>query len=170
VETARSAAPGDIPVISELWVRALGELDGERGGALLAGSLARHDTAGWLEGALLDPQRLVVVGLIDEVAVGLASVVDDRQHQTLVGRIELIYVEPGARQVGVAEAMVDVVLEWCRARGCVGVDAPALPGNRRGKAFFEDNGFLARLLVMHRPIAADADGPGAEVETSEDGG
>jgi hypothetical protein len=35
--------------------------------------------------------------------------------------------------------------------GCVGVDAPALPGSRSAKAFFEDNGFIARMLVMHRP-------------------
>ena len=36
------------------------------------------------------------------------------------------------------------------------MDAPALPGSRPAKAFFEDNGFVARLLVMHRPLAGGA--------------
>jgi hypothetical protein len=48
--------------------------------------------------------------------------------------------------------MIELVVAWCAARGCAGVDAPALPGNRPAKAFFEDNGFVARLLVMHQPL------------------
>jgi hypothetical protein len=55
----------------------------------------------------------------------------------------------------VAEAMVAALDDWARTLGCAGIDAPALPGNRAAKAFFEGQGFLARLLVMHRPLPPD---------------
>ncbi|HUJ64684.1 MAG TPA: GNAT family N-acetyltransferase [Acidimicrobiales bacterium] len=139
-------------MLASLWNLAVRELDGARGGFLLAGSLIRDDLPAYLKNALEDPDRLLVIGLIDEVSVGIASVICDRSRRDTVGALELIFVEPPARQVGVAEAMVDVALRWCSTRGCVGVDAPALPGNRPAKAFFEDHGFLARLLVMHRPL------------------
>jgi GNAT superfamily N-acetyltransferase len=128
------------------------ELDGQRGGALLAGTLVRSDPMQSLRVSLHDPDRLLVAGLIDEVTVGLASAVCDRERREPVARLELIYVEAPARQVGVAEAMVEVVLDWGRRLRCAGVDAPALPGNRTAKAFFETHGFLARLLVMHFPL------------------
>jgi GNAT superfamily N-acetyltransferase len=152
VEQARRAVASDIGALSELWERAVTELDGQRGGPLLAGTLARPDIHGELSSALHGDDRLLVVGLIDDVAVGLASVVCVTDRREPVGHLELVYVEPDARQVGVGEAMVNLVLEWCRARGCVGIDAPALPGNRAAKAFFEAHGFLARLLVMHFPL------------------
>lgn len=155
MEHARQATAGDLTALAGLWDVAVGDLDGQRGGRLLAGSLSRDGAAVHLESALADPDRLVVVGLIDEVPVGVGSVACDRSRSEVVGYLELLYVEPRARQVGVAEAMVDAVLPWCRDKGCVGVDAPALPGNRPAKAFFEEHGFLARLLVMHRPLGSE---------------
>jgi GNAT superfamily N-acetyltransferase len=154
VETARLATASDIDALAALWELSVAELDGQRGGALLAGSLDRKDLRGFLAGALNDPDRAMALGLIDDVAVGLASVVADRTQPEPVGVLEVIYVEPTARQVGVAEAMLETVLGWCRGVGLVGVDAPALPGNRAAKAFFEGQGFLARLLIMHRAVGA----------------
>lgn len=157
MEQARPATASDVDELCVLWSAAVQELDGERGGALLAGTLTRDDVAAYLTGALEDPDHLVVVGRIDEVIVGLASVRCNRTRREPVGDLELIYVDPGARQVGVAEVMLEVVMPWCRERQCVGVDAPALPGNRQAKAFFEGEGFLARLLVMHHPLAGSTD-------------
>lgn len=157
VEQARPATASDIDELCVLWEAAVRELDGERGGALLAGTLARDDIAAYLIGALDDPDHLVVVGRIDDVTVGLTSVRCNRTRREPVGDLELIYVDPEARQVGVAEVMLEVVMPWCRDRQCVGVDAPALPGNRPAKAFFEGEGFLARLLIMHHPLAASPD-------------
>jgi GNAT superfamily N-acetyltransferase len=150
VEHAREATAEDLTSLARLWEMAVAELDGERGGPLLAGTLVRSDLTGSLLASMEDPDRLVVVGFIDDVAVGLGSVVVDRRRRELVGELELIYVEPRARQIGVAEEMLQEVLRWCEERGCVGVDAPALPGNRSAKAFFEGQGFTARLLIMHR--------------------
>jgi GNAT superfamily N-acetyltransferase len=137
---------------------ALADLAGQRGGALLVGSMAASPSLEeTLAGGSPDQDRVVVVGTTDEAEVGFASVRCDRTRRPPVGVVDAIYVEPSARMVGVGEAMMDLVLAWCAGRGCVGVDAPALPGNRPAKAFFEDNGFVTRLLIMHCPIPA-ADG------------
>lgn len=151
METARPATPADRETVSRLWEQAVAELDGQRGGALLAGALDRPDLDGFLEASLSDPERLLVLGFIDEVPVGLASVFVNRVRREPVATLELIYTDPNARQVGVAEAVLEVVAEWSSTRDVVGMDAPALPGNRAAKSFFETHGFQARLLIMYRP-------------------
>jgi GNAT superfamily N-acetyltransferase len=153
VEYARVATAADLPTVESLWNEAVAELDGQRGGALLAGSLLRRQPVGhMLRAALDDDDFLLVVGTTDGADVGVASAHCDRDRREPIGVIDTIYVEPEARQVGVGEAMVDLVVQWCSGQGCVGVDAPALPGSRPAKAFFEDHGFVARLLVMHHPV------------------
>jgi GNAT superfamily N-acetyltransferase len=116
--------------------------------------------------ALTNTDRLVVVGTLDTVEVGFALARYEIVGLTPIGHVEAIYVEPAARGVGVGEALVEAITEWCDRRGCRGVDAPALPGNRPAKAFFEDHGFVARLLVMHRPLPGRAaDEPDQSDET-----
>lgn len=154
METARAAARRDLDDLARLWRAAVADLAGQRGGLLLADGLGGEDLAAWLADGLADPDRLVVLGLIDASPVGMAAAAADRARREPLGVLEAIYVEPGARQVGVAEAMLDLVVSWCDARGLLGLDAPALPGNRAAKSFFEDNGFQARLLVMHRSAAS----------------
>jgi GNAT superfamily N-acetyltransferase len=152
VEYARPATGADIPVLRAMRQGALSELAGQRGGALLAASIGSLPIEELVADAAGDPDRVVVVGTTDEAEVGFASARCDRRGPQPIGVIDAIYVEPSARMVGVGEAMVDFVIAWCAARRCTGVDAPALPGNRPAKAFFEDNGFVTRLLVMHHPI------------------
>ena len=67
--------------------------------------------------------------------------------------IEDIYVDPGARAVGVGETLMNHLIDWCRARGCFGVDSLALPGDRETKNFFESFGLVARAIVVHRPLS-----------------
>jgi GNAT superfamily N-acetyltransferase len=59
-------------------------------------------------------------------------------------------VEPEARGVSVGETMKDMLVAFCDERGCIGIDALALPGHRAAKNFFETAGFTARAIVMHR--------------------
>lgn len=157
-ESARPATEADLDDLVRLWQNAVDELDGQRGGGPLAGSLSRSDLRRFVVEALGDEQRCLVLGLIDDVAVGVASLRADRDRPELepIGVLELIYVEPRARSVGVAAAMLSLVVERCREWGMTGVDAPALPGNRSAKSFFETQGMQARLLIMHRPL------PGAD--------
>lgn len=51
-----------------------------------------------------------------------------------------------------------MALDWFVGAGCTGVDALALPGARATKNFFEENGFTARLLVVHRRLDGRAGG------------
>jgi GNAT superfamily N-acetyltransferase len=167
MEAARVANTADAQILGGLWAQAQRELEVERGGSLLVESVfhPERSAAEALLEALADTDRLVVVGTLETVAVGFALARYELAGLTPIGRVEAIYVEPAARQVGVGEAMVDAIIGWCAGRGCHGVDAPALPGSRPAKAFFEDNGFVARLLVMHRPLPGrTADGPDGSVE------
>ncbi len=158
MESARPATGADLEELVRLWDQAVGELAGQRGGGALAGTLTRRDLPAFLRAALDDPDRLLILGHYDGSPVGLASAWADRDRVNPVGQLELIYVEPTARQVGVAEAMLALVTDRCRGWGMTGLDAPALPGNRSAKSFFESNGMQARLLVMHRPLTDHPDG------------
>jgi len=76
----------------------------------------------------------------------------------LLGVVDDIYVEPQARGVGVGEVLMNAVVDWCHGKGCAGVDALALPGNRETKNFFETFGLTARAIIVHRRIAEDRTG------------
>jgi GNAT superfamily N-acetyltransferase len=154
MEQARAATEADAPILGALWAQARREVEVERGGSLLLDSVVSPDGSPQdvLLQALTDADRLVVVGTLDTVEVGFALARCAVVGLTPIGIVDALYVEPEARQVSVGEAMVDAIVEWCERRGCRGVDAPALPGSRPAKAFFEDHGFVTRLLVMHRPL------------------
>ena len=57
-------------------------------------------------------------------------------------------------EVGVGEVLLGALVGWCRDRGCLGVDSTALPGHRATKNFFEEQGFVARSIVMHHRFEA----------------
>jgi GNAT superfamily N-acetyltransferase len=158
VEHARLATSADIPAVAALWAAAVTELDGQRGGRLLAGSLERGNPVDEaLAEALVDQDRLLVVGIAAQEAVGFCAARRELVGGSHIGVVDAVYVRPSSRQAGVATAMIGMVVTWCTARGCTGIDAPALPGSRPAKAFFEHHGFVARLLVMHHRIPAPGD-------------
>jgi GNAT superfamily N-acetyltransferase len=95
-----------------------------------------------------DGDRPVWVGLFAGTVVGYLVA----SSEGTLGRVDAVYVDPGCRAVGVGTAMMAPALAWFRSRGCEGIDALALPGARDTKNFFEETGFTARLLVMHRPL------------------
>jgi ribosomal protein S18 acetylase RimI-like enzyme len=155
MESARLGVDGDRARLAELWEEAGAELGPQRGGALLLRSASFPGT---------DPEAVLAVGAIDDVVVGFGfGRVDELRshHPTFgpergaggdrLGVIEVLYVEPGGRGIGVGEAMLEVMVGRFTELGCLGFDASALPGNREAKAFFETQGFVTRLLVMHRP-------------------
>ena len=67
-------------------------------------------------------------------------------------RLDELFGEPEGRSIGVGDAVVEVLIAFFTAHGCIGADALALPGNRATKNFFEQHGFVARSLVMHRNL------------------
>jgi GNAT superfamily N-acetyltransferase len=158
LERSRPATDVDVPRVAELARLLRSELTELRGGPLWADREAPGEPlADVIMGWLADPRRLVVVGAIDDVVIGYGTVaVETLRTGAALGVIDELFVEPGARSVGVGEAMAGELVAFCDEHHCSGIDARALPGHRAAKNFFETNGFTARAIVMHqnRPSAA----------------
>lgn len=139
--------------MADLAANGEAELRPLRGGDIWAASRPVEEGLTRVAAALEDPAQRVLVGTIDDVVVGYAWA---RERTLADGRriavIDDLYVEAGARGVGVGEALMDELVAWARERGCAGIDAVALPGLRETKNFFEESGFTARLLVMHKSL------------------
>lgn len=127
---------------------ALAALTGDPGSPGPHGPDADTLVASWKS----DTIHHVLVGTIDDEAVGVAAGHCVRGGSEKTGVVDVVYVEPEARGVGVGSAMAQALLDWFAAAGCHGVDAPALPGDRESKQLFESFGLSARLLVLHRAL------------------
>ena len=154
-EAARTAGLEDIPAVLPLAEAAAAELRDQKGGAVWWRRERRQgDLAEALRTAVAAPDHEVVVGTLDGTAIGYAVARTERLADGgLLGVLEDIYVDPGARAVGVGEALMDHVLAWARDQGCFGVDSLALPGDRATKNFFESFGLVARAIVVHKRLA-----------------
>jgi GNAT superfamily N-acetyltransferase len=154
VESSRPATAADIPRVVELARLMRAELAGMRGGELWEVREAWPEPLEDAYDALLTrDEALLVVGTIDDVVVGHGAVVVELLRSgARLGVVTDLFVEHEAREVGVGEAMADTLVAHCRDRHCMGIDAPALPGHRAAKNFFEEHGFTARALVMHRRL------------------
>jgi ribosomal protein S18 acetylase RimI-like enzyme len=149
-EAIRPAGPADLSRCTELLAAALAEIDGRRGAGRLVAGLP-SDPAALVERWTPPEAAALLVGTYDDAVVGLAAgrVVDGSPP---TGSIECCYVEPDARQMGVGRLLIDGLLEWFNERGCLEVDAAALPGDRLTKQLFEAAGFKARLVIMSRAV------------------
>lgn len=149
MDGARLATASDLRRLRELAAQVRSEMEGARGADVL---VLREGRARPLDdGVVDDPDRIVVAGTVDDTVMGYATGhIEVLEGGRRLGVIEDIFVEPGARAVGVGEAMMRMLLDWFDEQRAQGVDALALPGDRLTKNFFESNGFTARLLVMHR--------------------
>ncbi len=149
-EEARRAGPGDLARIRLLFDEATAELRPEKGGAVWARHTARDRDPSF---DLDDPDRLLLAGTLDDNVVGYAHVV--AEHLADGGRLAVvtdIYVERAAREVSLGELLLDASIAWATERGCIGIDAVALPGMRASKNFFEAAGLVARLIVVHKSL------------------
>jgi len=141
----------DVLRLAELNRAVIEELAPMRGGAVWKAREARQEPIeDRLEELLDDPQARVLVATIDGTVVGYAVAhLEQLTDGSVLGVIDDIFVEEGARQVGLGELMINDLMAWCEERKCLGMDAMALPGHRATKNFFEESGFTARNLVMH---------------------
>lgn len=179
---ARLAHPDDIAELAGLYRAAVEELSGLRGGAVLIGLHSRQEPfeasfAAQLqerghavvvgELALLQASPTGVPGDLGNNAPGGSARTPSEVFQvvgygacrtvpmkdgTVVGEVEDIFVTHRYRRHGAGRAICNILLEWCQAQNCVGVDAWALPGSRAVKSFFEGGHFTARALVMHHKL------------------
>jgi GNAT superfamily N-acetyltransferase len=125
-----------------------------RGGAIWSRREARPVlSAAVYEDLLGRADARVVVGAIDECVVGFGVAVLETLHDgARLGVVPELFVTERARAVGVGEQVLGELVGWCETQGCVGVDTVALPGHRAAKNFFEQSGFTARAIVMHRSL------------------
>ena len=155
-EGCRPAVAADLPRLAALNRAVIAELVPMRGGAIWKAREARPEPLE--EGLLLlldQPDVRVLVATIDGTVVGYAVArLEFLADGSVLGVIDDIFVEEGARQVGLGELMIGDLMTWCEERRCVGMDAMALPGHRATKNFFEESGFTARQLVMHHRFGA----------------
>ena len=154
MEGVRPATEDDLARLGELARAAIAELTPMKGGVVWAAREARTERVeDSLKASLADDATRVVVGTIDGVPIGYAAVhVEVLNDGSRLGVVDDIFVEEGAREVGVGEAMMGDLVAWCEEQGCAGMDAMALPGHRSAKNFFEESGFTARKLVMHHRL------------------
>lgn len=181
MESARVANATDLERLVGLAREMIDELRPTKGGEVWARTAGRAEpVVEALRAALADHDHLVVVGSVDESVVGYGvarfNVLRDAGRLGVIGDL---FVEPDARGVGVGEAMMALLEDWCEEQGCFGVDSVALPGNRPTKNFFEGFGLVARAIVVHKTLgggaesgdadAGDADQSDADVTDAADG-
>ncbi len=149
---ARPAAEVDLPTLVELYRRLEEEMTGLHPMWPRADGLV-EPVEDSLLAALEDPDTLLLVGEVDGVPLGFIL---GRVELSLpqagyeeIGVIRLVFTDPEAREIGVAEALRDEVMSLFRRRGITKFDAHVLPGHRLAKNFFEAGGFSARSIVMH---------------------
>ena len=152
MEASRAARPADLERIAELARLMRTELTAMKGGALWAVRESRPEPLEDGYRALLErDDACLVVGTIDDTVIGFgAAEVEQLRSGSNLGVITDLFVEPGARAVGVGEVLAGDLVAFCERHDCVGIDALALPGHRAAKNFFEESGFTARAIVMHR--------------------
>ncbi len=157
MEAVREAVPADETRIAELVEEFLYGVVSQRGGRLLVDPDRDRGGPGapkpWPGAPGEDPGRLVLVGTLDSVVTGVAVCHhEDRGVDRRHGVLDVCYVEPEARGLGLGQLLVERALAWLEARGCAGVDGLALPGDRPAKSFFEAAGFKARAITMYREL------------------
>lgn len=152
MEAARRATCDDLAEIDRLADLARAQLAGQRGGPLLLRREARPEGPMRLP-ASDDPDTALIVGTIDGVVVGYGYArAETLRDGGRLAVVDELFVEPEARGVGVGEAIMDELVTFARDRGCAGIDAVALPGDRATKNFFERFGLTARAIIVHRDL------------------
>ncbi len=150
----RPATTDDLPDLVRLDRQAREHLRPLRGGEMYLLHTARPEPSEpSLRSDLADVDRLVVVGRLGTAPVGYAiAAVHPLADGTCAADVTELFVEPDARGVGVGHLLLSSLVHWATDRGCIGMDARALPGDRDTKNFFESFGLVARALTVHRDL------------------
>ncbi len=141
----RPASDGDAPEVRYLEAEARAAQVGQRGGDrwLVEHAEVGGDWAGWIE------RGDVVVATIDEVVVGYLAV---SLSNDVVLRIEQVWVDPAARELGFGDALLALAIERGRAAGATAVEGWSLPGDRHMKNLYERAGIVARLITTYKEL------------------
>jgi GNAT superfamily N-acetyltransferase len=144
-------------LVEELWLpfaREMADLDEYN--RLVDAESARDHSLSYRHEQFEDDDSRVWVAEADRGWLGYvrASVsapppVFDRGPTLQVGEL---YVVPGARGDGVADALLDRAAEWGEGRGCERVGLSVNAENDRARSFYDRRGFETRRLKLDRPL------------------
>ena len=101
---------------------------------------------------LADPGWLTLVGGLGDAVLAAATMRLPIGRTRPVAEIDCIYVTPGARELGVGEALLRELLDAAVANAATEIEANALPGDRETKNLFERAGLVARLITVSRRV------------------
>ena len=162
MESARPATIEDLEAIEAIANRQRARIEGQRGASLfLRRELGRWPDRERLQAAVDGDGGAAVVGCYDEVVFGFGVVAfETLLDGSELARITEFVVDEEIRGSGIGEAMMNHLVGLAEAKGCVGIDSVALPGDRETKNFFESFGLKARLLTVHRALGAGEPGDG----------
>ena len=170
MESARRAGTEDLPAVIDLAHEGHAELRPNRGGSVWAVREGRQEPMDAdLEAAVTGQDgRVAVVGLIDSVVVGYATMHFEVLHDdSTLAVVTDLFVTEQARGVGVGEVMMDLLIAEATVAGAFGIDALALPGDRETKNFFERFGLTARAILVHRSLAPAGEAGASTIEVPE---
>ena len=106
-----------------------------------------------LHGVLSEVDTTVTIGEVDGTAVGyLVQTYVALRTGEEISRVTDFWVHPLARGVGVGGLLMTNAVTVATERGCTGIDARALPGDRFTKNFFESFGLVARTIEVHKQL------------------
>lgn len=142
------AEPDDVAELARLEQLARCNIADARGGALRLAEC--HPIQDW--SALVgQADTLIFIASLETVPVGY--MVLELSSARARGIITHAFVEDGARELGLGDAMVEHAIAAVRQRGLAGIEATALPGDRETKNLFERAGLTARKITVYKSLA-----------------
>ena len=155
----RIATPDDLPAFEALWHELRAEVPPPA-----------HEEAD-VPAELAEIRALVESGLgwAAERDGDVVGMVLGRRRGPRVGRITDLYVRPGARRQGVAEALARAVVARFAEDGVDTVDLEVMASNTAARAAYARWGFRDEVLVLAAPVAALADRLGEVVAAASFG-
>lgn len=129
----------DAAAVTELVARGLASAATHRGSEILTELVSAVDLA-------------VAEGMIashDGEACGLILWTRSGSDMT----IEVLYVEPRSRNIGLGERLVTEALDYAKSHGSTRVLGRALPGDRETKNVFERTGLVSQIIVVGKTIS-----------------
>lgn len=150
----RPGTVADLDVLEEIYAAAAVAVGPQRGGELDLLLKGRGEPVrDSFDIELARSESLVALGTIDDEPVGYGVVgVERLPDDTCLARVTDLFVLEPARGVGVGEALLGAMIEFGSERGCKGIDARALPGDRVTKNFFESFGLVARSIEVYKAL------------------
>ena len=92
---------------------------------------------------------LLIVGGAGVSIFGALSAYDAGEKRWFV---DLLYVVPEAREIGIGNELVLRAVEELRQLGAVSINAAALPGDRSTKNLFERHGLVAQMITVGKKL------------------